>query len=174
MIKITILVVLICIFFIVINVFFDGSNNKKQILIAAEEDTSNALAIPSEKEKQNIGKKIDSTTKKAYVEQLLKIGFKKTTYDRYIATGLSIEEAKRAISFDSAIGREYEPGSLAEGEKRTVFKMPHLTAVFEYSTLFSNQPTQTFITIHDKVVDPKKKVDGLKLKKVPKLHRKKN
>ncbi|MBI4651098.1 hypothetical protein HY745_07425 [Candidatus Desantisbacteria bacterium] len=158
--KITVLVIIACIFSIVPNVFSEGSNDKKQILIAAAEEET-TLVNPSEHWQQNIGKKLDSAVREAYTAQLLKAGFMETTYNRYVKRGLSIEEAKKAISFDSSIGSEYMPGSLEVGERSIVFRMPYLTAVFN---MFEDKPTETFIAIKDKVVNPKK-IDGSKLMK---------
>jgi hypothetical protein len=102
------------------------------------------------------GDKIDDKTKEVLAAQLLAAGFQKTSYGRYVASGLSIDDVKKVISFDEKVGALFERGGLARGEQSLTLRMPQLTASIKHSTLFPDRQTETFIAIHDEIVNPRR------------------
>jgi hypothetical protein len=104
------------------------------------------------------GENIPDDIKKYYIKLLSEAGFKQGAYDRYVKEGLTIKVAREFINFNNSIGLSGRIAGRGSGTKGFYFKMPHLTLVFDDpSELLKKNgvKTKTFITIHNKAIDPK-------------------
>lgn len=102
-----------------------------------------------------IGANIDAATTARYEQDLLKAGFVKGTYDRYLARALTLDDVKKVISFDPAIGEIRIPEALPAGENTLRLDMPLLVAHFTILPDCPNEPSTTYVSIRAKVIDPK-------------------